>query len=282
VSLRGKRIVITGASAGIGAELARQLAHAGCRLVLAARRQERLDQVAADCRATGVEVHTVMCDVVLPAQLQALVRLARHELGEIDVWINNAGSGMRHRILEARDADMLALYHLHVLAPLHAYQLVAPGWIAARHPGQFVDICSVGGKAGYPFNAGYAAAKHALSAIGDVARLELAPHGIAVTTVYPGVTVSDFSQASVDRTDGASASFVSSSRASRSVLRRLVSRPQPTEDAVRRIVRGIERRSPTVYPHRWGLLAAALWHVAPGYVTRAVGRGLSSGGTAPK
>lgn len=272
--LSGLHVVVTGASAGIGAELARELAGRGCRLTLAARRIELLEGVAEQCRRAGSpRVVAMRCDVTDRAQFAALVQRAR-EHAEIDVWVSNAGSGVRHHVLEATDEDMLALYRLHALGSLHAYQLVAPGWIERGHGGQFVDVCSVGGRVGYPYNAGYAAAKHAQSAIGDAARLELASRGITVTTVYPGATVSDFSSASADRTSGMAMAYVRSTRSAGGLLRRLVSQPQTTAHVARCIAAAIRSRRATVYPHRWGNLAAWLYVLAPAYVTARVAREL--------
>jgi short-subunit dehydrogenase len=277
--LAGLSVVITGASAGIGAELARQLAGRGCRLTLAARRIDALGAVERECaeraaagRSPSAYGSTILqCDVTDQAQLAALVDHAFASCGGVDVWVNNAGSGVRHRLLEASDADMLAMHALHCLAPLHACQLLAPRWIAAGHPGQFVDVCSVGGRVGYPYNAAYAAAKHSMSAVSDVARLELAPHGITVTTVYPGVTTSDFGSASADRTGGLSQRYVEYNRRHANLLRRLVSSPQPTAYVAAQIVTAIASRRAAVYPHRWGTLAAAAYTLFPGYISRRIG-----------
>jgi short-subunit dehydrogenase len=276
--LRGLHVVITGASAGLGAELARQLAPHGCRLTLAARRAGLLEQVAQAAQAAGAASVAVPTDVTEETQVQALAVAARQRFGEIDVWVNNAGSGLRQRLLDTSDGQLLALHRLHVLAPLWAYRAVVPAWLAAGHAGQLVDVCSLGGKAGYPFNGAYAAAKHGLSALGDTLRHELYGTGVAVTTVYPGPTVTGFGQASPDLTGGASAAHVGGARASRNRLVRAVATPQAAATVAAALVRAIQTRQPVVYPHRWATLAALLQNLWPSLALRLANRG---GGAKP-
>jgi short-subunit dehydrogenase len=201
-----------------------------------------------------------------------LASAALRQFGEIDVWVNNAGSGLRRQLLATTAEQMQALYRLHVLAPLAAYQAVIPRWLEKGHSGQIVDICSLGGKAGYPFNGAYAAAKHGLSALGDTLRHELYGSGITITTVYPGPTVSEFGQASPDLTGGANSAHVSGSRASRNWLVRAVATPQPTACVTEAIVRAIRLRPPVVYPQRWGALAVLAGNLWPQLALRLANR----------
>src|SRR5690606_38111154 len=110
------------------------------------------------------------------------------------------------------------------------------------------DVCSLGGKAGYRFNGAYSAAKHALSALGDTLRSELAGTPVTCTTVYPGPVATEFGTASPDLTGGASAEYVTAARTSRSWLKRAISQPQSASRVAECIVRAIERRAVTAYP----------------------------------
>ncbi len=293
--LQDKHIVVTGASAGIGAALCRALGHAGCRVVLAARRVDLLEQVAQDVRQAGGRAEVVPTDVTLRVAVQALAQRAQESFGAIDVWVNNAGAGIMHSVLDATEEDMLFMYRLNCLSTLYAYQTLLPGWLK-RGSGQFIDICSLGGKAGYAYAGGYAAAKHAMSGLGDSLRQELAlrgalagtgvhhkpgePHGqqsgIIVTTVYPGPTVSDFGKARLKRmaaeNEAASGMQIDKLRHSKSPLVRAVAGAQSTDAVVRAIMHAMLRPVYTVYPHRWGNLAVLLGNFMPGFTLRAMAK----------
>ncbi|MCC7476931.1 SDR family NAD(P)-dependent oxidoreductase [bacterium] len=264
-------ILITGASAGIGAQCARLLA-AGppVRLSLAARRLERLENLAAELRAPGVEIACFHFDAGQRESVLELARQARAAFGELDVWISNAGAGLRHNLLDATEEQMLAQFRLNCLSALWAYQAVLPDWLASGHAGQIIDVCSLGGKSGYAFNGAYSAAKHGMSAIGDTLRQELqqsaAGRRICVTSVYPGPTVSDFGASAPDLTGGAAVAQVGRSRSSRNLLARAISSRQSTEHVARAIVRTIRSRQPSVYPHRWGSFGVLLNNLLPGLV----------------
>lgn len=268
-----RHILITGASAGIGAELARQLARRGARLSLAARRLDRLEQLAVELRTLGAAaVHCFACDAADRQQVLGLAAAARAAQGEIDVWVSNAGQGLRHRLLEAGEELMQEQFRLNCLSALWGYQAVVPGWLEHGHPGQIIDICSLGGKSGYAFNGAYSAAKHGMSALGDTLRQELAAlpaaGDITVTTVYPGPTVSDFGASAPDLTGGVAVAAVASSRRSSNPLARGISSRQSTEAVARAIVRSMDSRRPTVYPHRWGSFGILLNNLLPGMVLR--------------
>jgi NADP-dependent 3-hydroxy acid dehydrogenase YdfG len=290
--LSGKHIVVTGASAGIGAELCRQLGREGCRVTLAARREELLRQVAGEGRRAGGQAELAVADVTDREQVFALARRAEAAFGPIDVWVSNAGAGISHRLVDATEEDMLHLYRLNCLSSLWAYQALLPGWMA-RGYGQFIDVCSLGGKAGYAYAGAYAAAKHALSGIGDVLRQELALQGVTpgpprrakagatrpwltVTTVYPGPTISSFGSARFDRIVASALRppgvDIGDLRRNRNFIVRAVAGPQPTAFVARAIVRAMLRPVCVVYPHRWGTLAVVANHIAPAPLLRAMSR----------
>jgi short-subunit dehydrogenase len=272
VKLEGKHIVVTGASAGIGAEVCRQLGAKHVRVVLAARRRELLDEIAEQVRKAGGEAKAVVCDVTDRGQVFALADNARSEFGEIDAWINNAGAGIRHLLLDATEEDMLHLFRLNCLSSLWAYQAVIPHWLDKGSGGHMIDVCSLAGKAGIAYSGGYAAAKHALSAIGDAMRQELIGTGINVSTIYPGLTVSDFHKARPDRIGGTVDVDKERLGMSRNPLTRRVRRAQSTEYVARLIVRCLENPRPTVYPHGWGNFAVLLNNLLPGLVLKLMSR----------
>jgi len=284
-SLVGKHIVITGASAGIGAELARQLCARGASLTLAARRLERLQALEAELERGGGRVQSVLCDVTARHQISALRDSAYSFAGNIDVWISNAGQGLRQRLIALSDEQLSAQYRLNCLSALYAYQALLPRWLeelaaarAAKQPyqRQFIDICSLGGKSGYAFNAAYSAAKHGMSALGDTLRQELlidqalclrpTESGIIATTVYPGPTVSDFGRASPDLTGGEATNYVAKRRANPHALAGLMSAAQPTALVARCVAAAVLRPVPAVYPHRWANLGVLLNNLAPRFV----------------
>jgi short-subunit dehydrogenase len=272
IDLAGRHIVVTGASAGIGAELCRQLGAQGCRVTLAARRIEKLSDVAAQTREAGGETEVAQCDVTSRGQVIALATAARARFGEIDVWVSNAGSGIRHRVLEATEDDMLSLYRINCLSSLWGYQAVIPGWLSQGRGGQVIDVNSVGGKAGFPLAAGYCAAKHAMSGLGDVLRQELRSREIVITTVYPGVTVSDFSQSAVSRiSDETRESTENRWRRAPWFVRKTVA-AQSTAHVARSIVRAMHTCATHIYPNHWAALAALIYNLAPGPVLRLLAR----------
>lgn len=270
--LAGKHIVVTGASAGIGAELCRQLGAQGCRVTLAARRVEMLNAVAAQVTTAGGEAEAVQCDVALRERVFALAAAARERFGEIDVWVSNAGAGMRHRVLEATEDDMLWLYRVNCLSSLWGYQAVIPGWIEQGRGGQVIDVNSVGGKAGFALSGGYCAAKHAMSGLADALRQERLPRGITITTVYPGVTVSEFSGSAIDRIAPEDKVTSADRRRRGGWFVRKVLEVQPTAHVARSILRAMQTRATHVYPHRWAALAALTYNLAPRLVLRQMTR----------
>jgi short-subunit dehydrogenase len=269
--LQDKHIVITGASAGIGALLATELAPCDVKLTLAARRHERLEEVAEQVRSAGSTAVVVEADVTRREAVFRLAEAARAAHGEIDIWISNAGAGMRHRVLEATEEDMLWLYRLNCLSSLWGYQAVVPGWLESGRGGQVVDINSVGGKAGFKLGGGYCAAKHAMDGLAQVLRQELLGRGIHITTVYPGLTESEFHSSLVSRTEAKSPT--QQARRGNWLIRR-IARKQSTEHVVGCIIRALEKPVPQVFPHRWGAFGALLFNLLPGKVLAAMERSL--------
>jgi len=187
VDIRNSVVLVTGASSGIGAATARAAAAAGARVVLAARREERIRALAEELP----DARAVACDVTDAQQLASAVRTAVDVYGRLDVLVNNAGQGL-HIPLEAVDpADFRAVLDLNVVAPLAAMQAVIP-IMRSQGAGSIVNVSSGTTLVVRPGAGAYAASKAALNMLSSVARLELASAGIAVSTVYPFITATEF------------------------------------------------------------------------------------------
>jgi short-subunit dehydrogenase len=179
-----KSVVITGASLGIGREMALQLAHEGAWLTLAARHEAELERVARECRERGGRCIAVRTDVSREAQCERLVDRAAREYGSIDVLILNAGLGMHGDFDQLPDLSLLkTLMDVNYWGCVHCVFHALPHLKAAH--GQIVVVSSGGGKLPTPGVSGYGPSKWALSGFSDTLRIELAGSGVTVTVAYP-------------------------------------------------------------------------------------------------
>lgn len=177
--------IITGASSGIGAELARQLAANGARLALAARREELLEEVAADCRQLGGEAVAVPTDITVPEQCAALIQRTVDTYGAVDMLINNAGISMHALFADIEELDIFdRIMRVNYMGAVGCTHCALPHLLKAR--GRIVVVSSLTGIAGVPTRTGYAASKHALHGFFDSLRVELAGSGVSVTIACPG------------------------------------------------------------------------------------------------
>jgi NAD(P)-dependent dehydrogenase (short-subunit alcohol dehydrogenase family) len=184
-------VVITGASSGIGAALARNLGARGDRLVLAARREPELTRVAREAASDALPVVT---DVRDRAQVDRLRERALERFGRVDVWINNAGRGSGHKVLELTEADFDEMMAVNVKSALFGMQTIVPHFME-RGRGHLINISSYYGRV--PLNtqrSAYSAAKHALNALTANLRMDLHASypGIHVSLVMPGTVLTDF------------------------------------------------------------------------------------------
>src|SRR5512136_1032507 len=158
--MAGKVVVITGASGGLGAELARQLAARGDKLVLAARREAELKQVAAAC---GADALPVVTDVTRRADVNHLRDEALRVFGQVDVWVNNAGRGIGRQVLDLTDEDFDAMMAVNVKSALYGMQAIIPHF-KVRGAGHLINISSMLGHIPFAsFRSAYSAAKAALN-----------------------------------------------------------------------------------------------------------------------
>lgn len=182
---RGQVVVLTGASLGIGAEVARVLAAERAQLVLAARNVGRLQDVAELCRRHGADVEVVLCDVSVETDCRALITRALARFGRIDTLICNAGQAMWARAEEVTDWSVYErLLRVNYLGAVYCALAALPHLRASK--GRIVAVSSLAGKTGVPMRGGYAAAKAALNGFFDSLRIELVGSGVSVTIICPG------------------------------------------------------------------------------------------------
>jgi short-subunit dehydrogenase len=195
---RDQVVIITGASSGIGKSLALQLAGQGAKLVVAARRAERLEQVAEECRQRGGEAQVIPTDVSNEAQCKALVEKTMGAFGKLDMLINNAGLSVVALLEEYPDLHLFRhAMDVNFYGAVHCTYYALPYLKPSR--GRIVTISSLGGKAGLPGNTSYTASKYALHGFYDSLRMEMKPHGVSVTVICPYWVVTEFHEAMLDK-----------------------------------------------------------------------------------
>jgi NAD(P)-dependent dehydrogenase (short-subunit alcohol dehydrogenase family) len=189
--MENKVVVITGASAGIGAALAELIGRKGGRPVLTARREPELRQVAA---RSGPEALPVVADVTRREDVQRVLDAALGRFGRVDVWVNNAGRGITRLVSELTDEDLDEMMRVNVKSALYGMQAVLPHF-QSRGSGHLINVSSMLGRVpSVPIRSAYNAAKHALNALTANLRMELHERhpGIHVSTVMPGPVATDF------------------------------------------------------------------------------------------
>jgi short-subunit dehydrogenase len=248
-----QRAIITGASSGIGTEMARELARRGYAVALLARRADLLQELAKQLP----NAVTLPCDVTDEAAVMSAVRAGERALGgPFDVAIANAGVGVTgYAAKDVSDAERMM--QVNYFGMLYLFHAVIPGMIE-RRSGRFAGIASLAGLRGLPTSAGYSASKAAMQTFLEAARVELAPFGIRVTTVNPG--------------------FIATSMTEKNKFR--MPFLMKADKAARIIVDGIERGSRVVEFPRPMSLAMRLARILPaavydrvigGYAQREVG-----------
>ena len=185
--INGAVVLLTGASSGIGEATARAASQAGARLVLLARRENRILKLAEELG----EAVAVRCDVTDAGQVAKALRAAMDRFDRIDALVNNAGQGLDASIGDIEVDDFRDLLNLNVVAPLIMMQAVLP-LMRKQGSGSIVNVSSGVTLAPYPNSGAYSSSKAALNMLSGVARVELAGAGIAVSTVYPFITSTEF------------------------------------------------------------------------------------------
>ena len=178
-------VIITGASKGIGAELARQMAARGAMLALVARDRPALEKVASECVALGARAEVIVADVAVEEDCRRMAERAVAAFGRIDTLVNNAGATMWARFEEIDDMSILArIMQVNYMGAVYCTHYALPHLLASR--GRIAGVASLTALTGVPTRSGYAASKHAMRGFFDTLRIELADSGVTVTMIYPG------------------------------------------------------------------------------------------------
>jgi short-subunit dehydrogenase len=193
-NLKNKVVLVTGASSGFGEDAALLFAKEGCKVVLAARRIDRLQNLAAKIQDAGGEAIAIPVDIINSADVDGMVKSTLDIYGQIDILFNNAGIGRvdwfeNHSTV--RDIDMLVQVNLTAL--MYVTRVVLP-YMLKRREGHIINMVSVAGLIASPLLTSYSASKHGARAFTDALRREVAPLGIKVSGIYPGPAKTEFGQ----------------------------------------------------------------------------------------
>ncbi len=258
-------VIVTGASRGIGKELALVLAGHGARLALGSRNEEALNTVAEECRVLGTSAIVVPTDVTDPARCRRLVDQTVQAYGRIDTLVNNAGIGMWARVDEVQDLTIFErVMQTNYLGSVYCTYYALPHLKKTR--GRLVSVSSLSGKTGVPARSGYSASKHALVGFFDSLRIELAPAGVTVTVAYPDFVATG-------------ARFRNLGADGRPVVNAppYAKNTMTGEACARLILRGIARRQREVFVNLRGQLSPFAKLIAPALVDRAAHRATEKG-----
>jgi short-subunit dehydrogenase len=184
-TLEGKVALVTGAGRGIGKAVALSLARSGCRIVLASRTRDQLEQVKSDIRAQGGQALSIATDLTKDDEIQRLIEESQAAWQRVDFLINNAGWGKRAPVIRARVEDWDQTFRLNLRAPMMLAKMLLPAMIA-RGEGAVINIGSVSGKTGEANGAAYSASKFGLIGFTQSLYEEVREYGIKVSVILPG------------------------------------------------------------------------------------------------
>jgi short-subunit dehydrogenase len=198
-SLRGKVVLITGASSGFGEDAARLFAKEECRVVLAARRLERLQSIAAEIQSAGGEALVIPVDVNESADINRMVQKVLSRYGRIDILFNNAGFGSVDWFETLKpERHIETLIQVNLTGTMLVTRAVLPEMLK-RRAGHIINMSSVSGLIASPLLTTYAASKYGVRAFTDALRREASPFGIKVSEIYPGPAATEFGK-QIERT----------------------------------------------------------------------------------
>jgi NADP-dependent 3-hydroxy acid dehydrogenase YdfG len=189
-NIEGKVILITGASSGIGCATAKHLADLGARVVLGARREEQLEEIAAEIESNGGQVAWKITDVTDLKSVQDLADYGRETFGPIDVLINNAGTNTLGKVEKVQVDAWNRMIDVNIRGPLHGIAAVLPE-MKQRRSGHIITTSSIAAHTVLPHMAVYNGTKAAIKSIMEGLRQEVTPYNIRVTTVSPGAAFTE-------------------------------------------------------------------------------------------
>jgi short-subunit dehydrogenase len=267
--LENQVVIITGASAGIGAEIARRLARGRAKVVINARRRDRLDELKREIETSGGSALSVEGDVTSAKDRQRLVEETMSTYGRIDGLVNNAGYGQRGP-LEIVPVDAIRKnFETNVFSLLALTQLVMP-IMRKQSSGTIVNISSVAGRIARPFSSIYDSTKHALEALSDGMRGEMAPFGVRVVIVEPGFIITEFLEVANSLgqfpEQNPYAPFLTESKQSVERLRRFAGKPDDIARVVERALTAAHPKIRYAAPAHAKVFLALKWLLPEGLV----------------
>lgn len=190
--LSGKNIIITGASGGIGAEIARLCAERGANLVLLARSLDKLESLKSELQERyQINVHVYQLDVSEPEKVKEVFLRIQGTIKVVDILVNNAGFGIFREAHEATIDEITGMFHVNVIGLMACTSMVLPK-MRSRKSGHIINIASQAGKIATPKSSVYSATKHAVLGYTNSLRMELADFNVYVTAVNPGPISTNF------------------------------------------------------------------------------------------
>jgi len=235
------RAVVTGASSGIGREIARQLCQQGAKVVATARRAERLQELAHQVRSHGGTIEVLAGDITDPMFQLKIIQTAQEKLGGLDILVNNAGVGCMGLFEQSTPAWLREVMEVNFFALVEMTRLALPFLKLGRRP-IVVNIGSILGRRGVPYHSEYCASKFAVQGFSEAIRAEWSRYGIEVLVVHPGTTETEFFDRVIHRSGGP-----------RWPQHQAVS----AEYVARKVLQAIRRGKHEIVPYRWGKLL--LW-----------------------
>lgn len=192
-----KVVLITGASSGIGAGIARELAAAGAKVMLGARRVDRLDALVAELRAAGGVAEARALDVTDRADVEAFAQVARDVWGRVDVIVNNAGVMPLSLMASMKVEEWDRMVDVNIKGVLYGIAAALP-YMQAQKSGHVINVASVAGHKVGPGGAVYSATKHAVRVISEGLRQEVKPYNIRTTIISPGAVATELTHTITD------------------------------------------------------------------------------------
>jgi len=193
-------VIVTGASSGIGRETALLFAKQRCHVVLAARRKDRLDELAAEARGAGGDSLVVQTDVSDEEQVKSLIHQTVARFGRVDILVNNAGFGLFAKIEDTTVEELQTIFATNFLGTFHAIKAILP-IMQRQNQGHIINISSVAGKRAFPLSGAYCATKFAMNGLTESLRTELRESRIDVSLVLPVGTATDFFAAAKNKSN---------------------------------------------------------------------------------
>lgn len=249
-NLHGKRILITGASSGIGRALAFEASRRGASVLANGRNQERLNEAVAEARSAGGRVEAVVGDVCDPSDRERMIHAAEQQFGGLDILVNNAGIGATGHFQYADPERLRRIMEVNFFGPCELTRVAIPLLKAGNDPA-ILMINSVAGRRAIPSRSEYSASKFALMGFTEALRAELAKDDIGVTAVNPGLTESNFEQNMIENN-------------ARHSLH--AQRSMSASEAARLILDTLEKRKNEVTLTRKGRLLVLASRLAPRFV----------------